>query len=835
MTRAADVFPCPKRFLSPMALRLTDSLPSAVAPSASAAPDAVGVVLHARAQRLLASGDVPAYRALFTEAAAVADVHRRHEANMALLEAGLNAPGTKASVIAPIFAAVADATVHLLEEDPREPYIVNLAGVAFYELGELTTAERLFTAAERLDPELPNVAANLSEIARRRRHGLTARPPLPAIVTARMKDLRDRAKRVADRVRPATGMTISLCMIVKDEESMLGQCLDAVKDHVDEMIVVDTGSTDRTMEIAREHGARVLETTWTGDFSAARNVSFDAATSDWILYLDADEILADGDGPRLRELTGRTWREAFYLIETNHTGDLDDGTAVTHNALRVFRNRPEYRFDGRIHEQIAHTLPGFLPSRYEVSGVRIEHYGYLGAVRDAKEKSRRNIDLLEAQIADGIDTPFLHFNLGSEYAAVGDSTQARDEFLLSWEMVSTIENRASFGFLPSLTSRLVRALRICGQNEDAIARGDDALELLPGFTDIIFEQAMCARALGDDPRAQELLERCLEWGDAPSSYSATNGCGTFLAMAALGDLHRDHGRLEEAETLFRQALTEHPRFLSTVDPLAAVMLARGAEPESVVELIHETVANPSPASRFMLALSLYEAKAVELAEIELRAVLDKQPESGPARMALIEALLSQRRYTDAASEALTIEPRAAFGAEAARAAAFASLAAADADGAARAIDAAREADLFPPEIKLLDAWRAIVAGDQPPAALPGETAPALFVMLEALLRVVDVDAFVSLVPLADAVSIPWRERKEQLAQLYFRRGFLESAADEWISVCEGGVPDADALAGLSWVAVGRELPDDARMLADEALSLQPDHAWARAARERVPA
>jgi glycosyltransferase involved in cell wall biosynthesis len=818
-----------------MALRLTDSLPAADLAASAPAPEAAGVVLHARAQRLLASGDIAAYRALFREAGEIADVHRRHEARLGLLDAGLSAPGTKVSVIAPVFAAVAEAAVVLLEENPREPHVVNLAGVAFYELGELSTAERLFAAAQRMDPELPNVAANLEQIARRRRQGLVARPNLPAIVAARMKELRDRAKRAADRGRPATGMTMSLCMIVKDEESMLGQCLAAVRDWVDEIVVVDTGSTDRTMEIAREHGARVLQTTWTGDFSQARNVSFDAATSDWILYLDADEVLADEDGPRLRELAGRTWREAFYLIETNHTGDMEDGTAVTHNAMRVFRNRPEYRFEGRIHEQIAHTLPGFLVERFEVTGVRIEHYGYLGAVRDAKEKSRRNIDLLEAQIADGVESPFLHFNLGSEYAAIGDSERARDEFLLSWEQVSTIENRATFGFLPSLTSRLVRALRICGQHEEAIARGNDALELLPGFTDIVFEQAMCARAMGEEARAEELLTRCLEWGDAPSSYSATNGCGTFLAMAALGDLRREQGRIEEAEQLFRDALVDHPRFLSTVDPLASVMLARGAEPASVVALIHETVGTPSPAARFMLAMSLYEARAVELAEVELRAVLDKQPESGPARLALIEALLSQSRYDDAAREAATIAPDAAFGAEAARAAAFALLAAGDAEQAVQALQAARAAELYAPEIALLDGWRAIVAGEQPPATLPAEAAPALFVMLEALLRVTDIDAFVTLVPLADAVSIPWRDRKERLAQLYFRRGFLESAADEWIAVCEGGAPDADALAGLSWVAVGRELPDDARTLAEEALSLQPDHVWARAARDRVPA
>src|SRR5204862_139701 len=81
---------------------------------------------------------------------------------------------------------------------------------------------------------------------------------------------------------------------------------------------------------------------------------------------------------RLRELTGRTWREAFFLVETNHTGDIEDGTAVHHNALRVFRNRPEYRFTGRIHEQIAHTLPGHVVERIETTDIRLEHFGYLG-------------------------------------------------------------------------------------------------------------------------------------------------------------------------------------------------------------------------------------------------------------------------------------------------------------------------------------------------------------------------------------------------------------------------------------------------------------------------
>ena len=175
-------------------------------------------------------------------------------------------------------------------------------------------------------------------------------------------------------------------MIVKDEEAMLGAHARGRpprrrRDHRRRHRLDRPHRRDRA-----EHGARVLHHEWDGDFAAARNVSFDAATGDWVMYLDADEVLVVEDAQRLRALTGRTWREAFYLVETNHTGELGDGTAVTHNALRVFRNRPEYRFEGRIHEQIAHNLPGYLPERLEHTAVRVEHFGYLGAVRDAKDK-----------------------------------------------------------------------------------------------------------------------------------------------------------------------------------------------------------------------------------------------------------------------------------------------------------------------------------------------------------------------------------------------------------------------------------------------------------------
>ncbi|HEX2102559.1 MAG TPA: glycosyltransferase family 2 protein, partial [Solirubrobacteraceae bacterium] len=367
---------------------------------------------RAAATSALAREDLAGYRSLFAEATSEPNVHARYATRRTLLEAGLAGPTREApKAVAQRFGAVAAVAVDALEAEPREPLFLNYAGVALYELGSWHAAEALFRAAERLDPSLPHVRENLSALQARRRSG--RRPTLPASVSAVLPKIARRAERCAEAARPATGLTLSLCMIVRDEEEMLPRSLAAARDAVDEIIVVDTGSVDATVEIARSFGAKVIEREWTGSFADARNASFDAATGDWILYLDADEVLVEGDAERLRALLGRTWREAFFLVETNFTGELGDGHAATHNALRVVRNRPEYRFEGRVHEQVAHALPS-APERIEATSVRIEHYGYLGAVRDSKEKSRRNIELLERQRDEETEeTGFLHFNLGS--------------------------------------------------------------------------------------------------------------------------------------------------------------------------------------------------------------------------------------------------------------------------------------------------------------------------------------------------------------------------------------------------------------------------------------
>jgi glycosyltransferase involved in cell wall biosynthesis len=797
-------------------------------------PTAAPVDPRDAAAAALVREDLAGYRALFADAAALEDVHARYAARRALLEAGLQGPRREApKATAQRFAAVAGVALEVLEGEPGEPVFLNYAGVALYELGSYAAAEALFRAAYRLSPTLPHVRENIDALVASRRTG--RRPSLPASVAAVLAALARRAERVAAAAKPATGLTLSLCMIVRDEEEMLPRSLAAARDAVDEIIVVDTGSTDRTIEIARSFGAKVIEREWTGSFADARNASFEAATGDWVMFLDADEVLVADDAQRLREVLGRTWREAFYLVETNFTGELGDGTAVTHNALRVFRNRPEYRFEGRIHEQIAHKLPTGQPERIEITDVRVEHYGYLGVVRDAKDKSRRNIELLERQRDEGAEeTGFLHFNLGSEYAALGENRKARASFERAWELMRGRPDLAAYGYIPSLVARLVRARRLTGDLDGAIALADEGLGLLPGFTDLVFEQAEAAREAGLADVAATLLERCLEMGDAPSRYSATAGRGSYLALVALAGLRRTAGDAAAARALLARCLDEHPQYVGAVGPYAVALLADGVGPAEAVADIEARTPQLTASARFLVGTALYEAAHAAEAEVQFRAVVAAQPQNAGARVALAESLLSQRRWPEAAETAAGVQDGAPFADAARRTELFARIVAGETGAAATAATRAA-ADLAPAELAGYDAWRRLAAGE-PPLPVPADGVPVLAVAFEALLRVEEFDAVEPVLTAIEGSALPVRARRELLANVYLRRGFLESAGEEWMAaVNEGPGPDADAFVGLAQVAWNMGETADAIVFAREAATLDPTHRAAAGLAERMEA
>jgi tetratricopeptide (TPR) repeat protein len=290
---------------------------------------------------------------------------------------------------------------------------------------------------------------------------------------------------------------------------------------------------------------------------------------------------------------------------------------------------------------------------------------------------------------------------------------------------------------------------------------------------------------------------------------------SLMALAQISELG------EQVELLTR-CLDEYPAFYGPVLPLAAAMLKSGVDADEVVTAIEGRVAKPTATVRFMLGTALYEAGFAEHAEAQFRGVIETQPGSSYARVALAEAVLSQKRYAEAAEEAAQVPAGDPCAAAAHRTELFARLVGGELELARTALDTA-VADLPSGEAELFRAWVAASGGEPLPGILPLDAAELLTATLEALLRVQEVDAFGTLVPLVDRVGLPARERRELLASMYMRRGYLESAADEWIAVIQEMGADARALTGLALVAAARDLREDALVFAREATTIDPGH------------
>jgi tetratricopeptide (TPR) repeat protein len=806
-----------------MALRLTGTelSPEVVA---TAEPPAL------RARARLAAGDVDGFVRLGAETAEADRPQEGYTDLVAIIEAGLSAVDEQHAHRARTLAAVAQVALDALEREPAEPILLNYAGVACYELWILDAAQDLFRAARRLDPALPHLEGNLAEVGRRRRGPRPARPLHPAALS-----LARRASSVARRARPASGMTISLCMIVRDEAQMLGRCLASIAAGVDEIVIVDTGSTDATIEIAGLFGARVIEHPWTGSFSEARNVSLEAATGDWLIFLDADEVLTEGDALALREYAGHTWREGLFLAETSFTGELGDGTAINHLALRMFRNRPEHRFSGRIHEQIYSSLPTEAPGRIGTTTLRLDHYGYLGDVKRGKEKFARNVELLRRQEAEHGPTPFLHYNLGTEYGGTGDFAAAAQHFASAWSLMDRDGTLKTSQFGPQVVSGLVRALRATGRLDDADTRARAGLDLFVDFTDLVWEQGASALIRGEHVVARALFERCLALGDAPARYAGQAGVGSYLARTALASIALDHENApDRAREHLQWCLEHHPAYLGSAAAYVTAGLRCGDAPGRLVADLDTAYGGLSAPVRQAVAGALRRGGFAADAADQYRQLIDSEPHgalAGLARAALAELRLAAGDFADAADLAAGVRDDSARAALACRIETCARLATGDFEGAAGALARAGTVGLPEAEEAMFAAWAALAAG-QPPASLQVASVPLLATLMELLLGAGALDAFHQLRGLLAASQLPVRDQRQLLAEAQLRHGHLAGAAIEWMEVCSER-PDVPALLGLAEVALRQGMGADAVTFATAALELDPGCEDARAITTQV--
>ena len=217
--------------------------------------------------------------------------------------------------------------------------------------------------------------------------------------------------------------TLSLCMIVKNEEMYLPTALESIKDIVNEMIVVDTGSTDRTVEIAQKNGAHVFHFEWCDDFSRARNYSLDHAAGDWILSLDADERIPRSELAKIRQAIYYSEIAAVSMIQRIPQANENLVPFVDREYCRLFRNHPEIRYQGRIHEQILPAIQK-LNGKVLQSDIVIDHWAYGATAEKKKKRAQRNMRLLLKDADENPGDPFICYNLGMTFRELANNTKA---------------------------------------------------------------------------------------------------------------------------------------------------------------------------------------------------------------------------------------------------------------------------------------------------------------------------------------------------------------------------------------------------------------------------
>jgi glycosyltransferase involved in cell wall biosynthesis len=226
---------------------------------------------------------------------------------------------------------------------------------------------------------------------------------------------------------PQTRPSVSLCMIVKNEEDNLADCLASVGDFPTEIVIVDTGSTDRTVEIARQFGARVEHFEWVDDFAAARNESLKYAAADWVFWLDADDRLPPESVVKLKQAVASEQADAYRCRMVSKI-DGDNPTVSTVYYTLLFRNHRGIQFDDPLHESPTANILG-QGMTVAHTNIFVNHTGYSGGPEQLKNKAHRNMKILQRCVADQPDNMKWQYHLGltsyqlEDYAAAVEALE----------------------------------------------------------------------------------------------------------------------------------------------------------------------------------------------------------------------------------------------------------------------------------------------------------------------------------------------------------------------------------------------------------------------------
>jgi glycosyltransferase involved in cell wall biosynthesis/Flp pilus assembly protein TadD len=356
-----------------------------------------------------------------------------------------------------------------------------------------------------------------------------------------------------DRTQLPAG--ISLCMIVKNEERFLAECLRSVRDVVDEINIVDTGSTDRTVEIAREFGANETFRAWRDDFGWARNESLAPAAYRWTLVLDADEEIAPESLSLLRALRETPADLTGVYVRIQNLVDDASGAAstMTHVLARIFPTTPRIRYRNVIHESVVIDGADHLYS--VMSPILVRHKGYTAAMMDERSKNERNRPLLERAIREASSDAFSWFNFGIAAIAAGDFETGIEALERMFAMPGPQRAFFPIGYV------MLACAYADGRKdvERGIAILDEGLSHSPGHPNVLFTRAHLRSQLGDFDQARAEYDEVMAGAFNAARHSMVDDeIWTWKAPLNVATTYVKERRFTEAVPWFERAFASKP-------------------------------------------------------------------------------------------------------------------------------------------------------------------------------------------------------------------------------------------------------------------------------------
>jgi glycosyltransferase involved in cell wall biosynthesis len=405
---------------------------------------------------------------------------------------------------------------------------------------------------------------------------------------------------------------ISLCMIVKNEEKVLRRCLESIKDHIDEIVIADTGSTDNTKKIALSYTSKVYDFDWVGDFSVARNFVQSKATGEWIIYLDADEYV-DFENikeiiQQLKESEELNRSDAFVVTQINFVGSIG-GNVGQCPTIRIYKNSPTIQFHRKIHEQLykkeGQLSIGFL-------NLNIYHSGYLNSTAQEKNKHDRNIPLIKSELTKNNKDGFDYYNLANEYLIQGRVEDALASYQKAFQLKGSINKL----WVPMAIGRIVICLIELKRYNKALEVINSAVTGWPTTADFRSQRALIYFLQNRFEDAETELLPLIQDREKYNTIQSLSYLD-YLPNFILGRINENNNDLTKAVYHYSQALNFNDKDVDTLKRLYPLLLKYESR-ENIIDFINKNHSMKNEINRAYFLKILLDNGEVSLVEYYLK-------------------------------------------------------------------------------------------------------------------------------------------------------------------------------------------------------------------------